>query len=46
MRIRIPRGAPFIKIDRGGPRRRPEPDWGTIIVCAVIVAVIIIALLT
>lgn len=46
MRIRVPRGAPFIKIDRGGPKKGPEPDWGAIIVCAVIVAVIIIALLT
>ncbi len=46
MRIRVPRGAPFIKIDRGGPKQGPDPDWGAIVVGVVIVAVIIIALLT
>ncbi len=46
MRIRVPRGAPFIKIDRGGPKKEPEIDWAAIVVGAVIVIAIIIALLT
>ncbi len=45
MRIRVPRGAPFIKIDRGGPKKEPEIDWAAIVVGTIIV-IVIIALLT
>ncbi len=45
MRIRVPRGAPFIKIERGGPRRGPEADWVAIVVGTIIV-IVIIAVLT
>ena len=44
MRIRVPRGAPFIKIDRGGPKKGPETDWAVIIVGTIIVIVIIVLL--
>ncbi len=45
MRIRIPRGAPFIKIDRGGRKKEPEIDWAAIVVGTIIV-IVIIAVLT
>ncbi len=46
MRIRVPRGAPVIKIDRGGPRKAPDTDWVAVVVGVVIVIAIVIVLLT
>ncbi len=46
MRIRVPRGTPHIRIDRGGPRKEPETDWVAVVVGVVIVIAIVIALLT
>jgi hypothetical protein len=43
--LRLPPGAPHVRVGRGGSPRRQSDDWTGIIV-AVIVIAIVIALLT